>query len=77
MSSFIGVDLGRYGKPSGLASLRLNGTRLQLRGLARLPDRIEILDWISNEAGDGDAMVAVDAPLIIGNQTGIRPVERA
>jgi hypothetical protein len=32
--AFIGVDLGRYGKPSGLALLRWVGCRLRLCDLA-------------------------------------------
>ena len=30
MNTFIGVDLGWYGKPSGLASIGLDGSELQL-----------------------------------------------
>ena len=36
MSTFIGVDLGWYGKPSGLASIGLEGSDLHLRSIARL-----------------------------------------
>jgi predicted RNase H-like nuclease len=34
------------------------------------------LRWIEQQAGKGDSVVAVDAPLVIRNQTGIRPAER-
>jgi len=76
VNTFIGVDLGWYGKPSGLASVRLEGSGLRLQNIARLEPVDEILGWIAADAGDGDAVVAVDAPLVIPNQTGIRPGER-
>ena len=76
MNTFLGVDLGWYGKPSGLASLELEGTALRLRTLARVQGNDEILHWIDTEAGAGDAVAAVDAPLVILNPTGIRPAER-
>jgi predicted RNase H-like nuclease len=76
MNTFIGVDLGWYGKPSGLASIALEGSALRLRNIARLESVDEILDWIQTEAGDGSAVAAVDAPLVIRNQTSIRPAER-
>ena len=76
MTTFIGVDLGWYGKPSGLASLSLHGARLRLRNLARLESVDEILAWVQCETGSGNAVAAVDAPLIIRNETGIRPAER-
>jgi predicted RNase H-like nuclease len=76
MTTFIGVDLGWYGKPSGLASIVLEGSDLRLRHIARLESADEILDWIQSEAGSGSAVAAVDAPLVIRNQTSIRPAER-
>src|SRR5438876_7885054 len=76
MNRFIGVDLGWYGKPSGLASLVLNKKVLSLRNIARVESAEDILQWIETEAGSGSAMVAVDAPLVIPNQTGIRAAER-
>jgi predicted RNase H-like nuclease len=76
MTTFIGVDLGWYGKPSGLASIRLEGSELRLRSIARLEGVDEILGWIESETGSGSAIAAVDAPLVIRNQTGIRGAER-
>jgi predicted RNase H-like nuclease len=76
MNTFIGVDLGWYGKPSGLASLVLEASGLRLRNIARLESVDEIVDWIQAEAGGGNAIAAVDAPLVIPNQTGIRSAER-
>jgi len=76
MTSFIGVDLGWYGKPTGLASLVLEKNILRSANIARLESVDEILKWIRSEAGEGSAVVAVDAPLVIRNLTGIRPAER-
>jgi predicted RNase H-like nuclease len=77
MNTFIGVDLGWYGKPSGLASLALDGSDLRLLNVERLQEIDEILGWIQSEAGPGSAVAAVDAPLVIRNHTGIRPAERS
>ncbi len=74
---FLGVDLGWYGKPSGLASIGTSREGLRLRSMTRLENPGEILRWIQTEAGDGNAVVAVDAPLVIRNRTGIRDAERA
>jgi predicted RNase H-like nuclease len=76
MNRFLGVDLGWYGKPSGLASIGLEGGELRLRSIARLEGLDEILDWIREEAGSGSAVAAVDAPLVIRNASGIRDAER-
>ena len=76
MTRFIGIDLGWYGKPSGLASLELDSNGLRLRKIERLESTDEILNWICEEAGTGSAVAAVDAPLVICNQTGIRAAER-
>ena len=75
MNRFLGVDLGWYGKPTGLASIGLEDGVLQLRTIARLESTGEIVDWIREEAGSGSAVVAVDAPLVIRNASGIRVAE--
>jgi predicted RNase H-like nuclease len=76
MNTFIGVDLGWYGKPTGLASVSLDGSDLHLRSVARLDSVDEILRWIHAESGSGSAIAAVDAPLVIRNRTSIRQAER-
>ena len=76
MNRFVGVDLGWYGKPSGLASLEWSGGELIQRKLDRLERPDEILGWIDSETGKGYAVDGVDAPLVIANETGIRPAER-
>lgn len=76
MNTFMRVDLGWYEKPSAIASIELDGAALRLRRVARLETVDEILDWMLFEAGSGSAVAAVDAPLVIRNQTGIRAAER-
>lgn len=76
MTVFLGVDLGWYGKPSGLASVVPDGAGLRLRQVARLEPVDEILEWIRVEAGESDGVVAIDAPTIITNQKSNRVAER-
>lgn len=73
---FLGVDLGWYGKPSGLAYIAINSEGVHIRDVTRLEETDEILRWVQSEAGNGSAVVAVDAPLVIRNRTSIRDVER-
>ncbi|WP_321473988.1 DUF429 domain-containing protein [uncultured Paludibaculum sp.] len=76
MSVFIGVDLGWYGKPTGLASVVLDGAGIRLRTVTRLESTGAILDWVRTEIGDQGGVVGVDAPTVIRNAAGIRPAER-
>lgn len=76
MNSFIGIDLGWYGKPSGLACIERTSVGLQLRTVARLEAVDDIVSWVRDQAGKGSAVAAVDAPLVITNPTGIRSAER-
>jgi predicted RNase H-like nuclease len=50
MNRFIGVDLGWYGKSSGLASISSDGPKLPLQNSARLEAVDEIQRWIQSEA---------------------------
>lgn len=76
VKTFLGIDLGWYGKPTGLASIRLDGTALVLGSIARLEKVGEILSWIQAETGEGSSVAAVDAPVVIRNEKGIREAER-
>jgi pyridoxamine 5'-phosphate oxidase len=64
------------GKPSGLAALDWDGSALRLVSLTRLAEQSDILAWVEEQVGSGDAMAAVDAPLVIPNATGTRKAER-
>ena len=72
---FIGVDLGWSSSPSGLCCLEFEQGALVLRDLRRDTAIADILDWIDRSVPDA-GMVAVDAPTLIPNQTGMRLPER-
>lgn len=67
--TFLGVDLGWQGRPSGVS-------RLQPYEAMRLDHHDDVLDWIRRRSAEGGAVVAVDAPLVIPNASGMRPVEK-
>src|SRR5689334_14501191 len=76
---YLGVDLAW---PEDRAGLPANET-----GVAAIDPRGRILDagwrrgvdeavaWADAVAGGGDAVMFVDAPLVVGNETGQRPCE--
>ena len=70
----IGVDLA-WGErnPSGCAELVRDGGELRLSRLALLHPLEDIVEWIEPERGDW--AVAIDAPLVIRNQTGPRAAD--
>ncbi|NJL01659.1 MAG: DUF429 domain-containing protein [Spirulinaceae cyanobacterium SM2_1_0] len=74
---FCGVDLGWVSAPSGLCSLLWRDGQLHCLELARC-DRLETtLAWLqaaipANEPG----LIAVDAPTLIPNETGMRQPDR-
>ena len=75
--AFIGVDLGWFGKPTGLACLQRTDDSFTLTAVARIEGTPQILQWIEAQAGSaGTVVLGVDAPLVIRSQTGIRPAER-
>lgn len=71
---FLGVDLGWQSQPSGVAALDEN---LRLLNLGRIDAIEDVPGWVDEMAGDGPAMVAIDAPTIIRNPGGTRECERA
>jgi predicted RNase H-like nuclease len=73
---FLGVDLGWVNGATGLAALEFRGESLRLKALGLAADHPEVLRWIRDQAADGPAMIAIDAPTIIRNATGQRPGER-
>lgn len=74
---FLGVDLGWSSGASGLCCLRWQQGSLELLDLQRKEETTAILAWVdrwvpSKEAG----VVAVDAPTLIPNATGMRLCDR-
>lgn len=72
---FVGIDLGWSSSPSGLCCLELENHSLVLRDLRRETAIADILDWIDRSVPDA-GMIAVDAPTLIPNQTGMRLPDR-
>jgi predicted RNase H-like nuclease len=71
---FVGVDLGWQGRPSGLALIEDEAGHSQLTALCRQEQ--DIPGWVARMTNGADAMIAVDAPLVIRNATGARDVDR-
>ena len=72
----IGVDLGWTSGASGLALLESYGRALRYIESTRILAIDEIVQWIAARSGDGDCVIAVDAPLRLGNASGMRAAEK-
>src|SRR5262245_29998027 len=78
MISCIGVDLAWSPRnPTGAATIMGDESGGALIETALLGGDEAIIAYIERSAGDGPALVAVDAPLCVPNQTGRRPAEAA
>lgn len=74
---FVGIDLGWQSQPSGLCSLIWQDGELRLIDLTRQSLISEVLAWLDGQIGVADsAVVAVDAPTLIANSTGMRLADR-
>ncbi len=58
-----------------MAALDWDGTALQLAKLDCLAEPEDVLRWVKAEAGE-DAVIGIDAPLVIPNRTGMRVPDR-
>ncbi len=72
---FAGIDLGWERRESGLALLDWDGASLTLAALDVLSSPDEIAAWLDAHCGAG-AVVAIDAPTVIPNETGMRAADR-
>ncbi|MBV9388045.1 MAG: DUF429 domain-containing protein [Chroococcidiopsidaceae cyanobacterium CP_BM_ER_R8_30] len=74
---FIGVDLGWRSQPSGLCCLEWSQGQLELVALDRKAEIADVLSWVDSCAlPETPAMIAVDAPTLIPNSTGMRLSDR-
>ena len=74
---FLGIDLGWISGASGLCCLSWQDGELMLIDLAREKDISSILVWIESFVPQtAPAIIAVDAPTIIPNSTGMRLPDR-
>ena len=76
MITCIGLDLAWSPRnPTGAAVIRGDARGGALIETALLGDLAAIVAYVARHAGDGPALVAVDAPLRVPNATGRRPAE--
>ena len=74
---FLGVDLGWQSGGSGVCCLEMASTRLALTQIEHRASREEVLAWIDYVAPPNQpALVAVDAPTLIPNESGMRVCDR-
>ncbi len=76
---FVGIDLAwSYRNPSAAVTLRWEGTRARPVAWAdALGSDEEIVGFVVEGVGSAPALVAVDAPLVVPNETGARPCDVA
>ncbi|MBV8882872.1 MAG: DUF429 domain-containing protein [Chroococcidiopsidaceae cyanobacterium CP_BM_RX_35] len=74
---FIGIDLGWRSQPSGLCCLEWLHGQLELVALDRKAEIADVLSWVDSCVHpEAPAMIAVDAPTLIPNSTGMRLPDR-
>lgn len=74
---FLGIDLGWSSGASGICCLGWQNGQLELLDLNRLASLSDLLDWVDRWVPAGHpGMVAVDAPTVIPNETGMRLCDR-
>lgn len=73
---FIGVDLGWSSGASGLCCLQWQDQTLKILELTTILDLDDILAWIDRQTSNSPALIAIDAPTIITNPTGMRLCDR-
>jgi predicted RNase H-like nuclease len=74
---FLGIDLGWRSGPSGLCCIEWSDGHLHLLDLDRKEAIEDILLWVDSWVlSEEPAMIAVDAPTLIPNATGMRLPDR-
>jgi predicted RNase H-like nuclease len=74
---FIGVDLGWSSGVSGLCCLTWQDGALEIIELTTILEIEDILEWIDLQTGENSpALIAIDAPTIINNHTGMRLADK-
>ncbi|RLC76664.1 MAG: DUF429 domain-containing protein [Chloroflexi bacterium] len=75
---FVGIDLAwSYRNTTGVAVLRNEGEKgLLVAWNERLRRDEEIVSFIEGAVGGSPALIAIDAPLVVPNETGTRPCDR-
>ncbi|MEO1095815.1 MAG: DUF429 domain-containing protein [Cyanobacteria bacterium J06638_28] len=74
---FLGIDLGWQSGGSGLCCLEATPTDLKLLTLTHCDTHKTVLAWVDAQVpADEPALIAVDAPTLIPNKTGMRLCDR-
>lgn len=74
---FIGVDFGWSSGASGLCCLAWQGNALEMVDLTTMLEVKDVLGWIDHQTGNqAPALIAIDAPTIINNPTGMRLADK-
>ncbi|MGF1461171.1 MAG: DUF429 domain-containing protein [Leptolyngbyaceae cyanobacterium] len=74
---FIGIDLGWQSGGSGICLLTQTASHLQLLDFVHCSTRATVLAWIDRTIpSTAPALIAVDAPTLIPNETGMRWCDR-
>ncbi|MBD1996452.1 DUF429 domain-containing protein [Leptolyngbya sp. FACHB-541] len=75
--NFLGIDFGWRSQPSGLCCLALQNKTLHLLDLTRLDEVEAVLSWVDAQVSAQEpALIAVDAPTLIPNDSGMRLPDR-
>ncbi|HEY9694277.1 MAG TPA: DUF429 domain-containing protein [Oculatellaceae cyanobacterium] len=70
---FIGIDFGWVSGASGLCCLEWRNNQLEILNLDRQQSNVDILTWLETWISpDEPGIIAVDAPTLIPNATGMR-----
>ncbi len=78
MTSFIGLDMAWQidGNHSGIAVMEGDADQVRLAAISRdLTSMAGVVDFVATHS-PSDAVVAIDAPLVVKNATGQRDCER-
>ncbi|MEL6398039.1 MAG: DUF429 domain-containing protein [Cyanobacteria bacterium J06607_6] len=74
---FLGIDLGWQSGGSGVCCLQHTAAGLELVTLEHYASRADVLAWIDRQVAPNEpALIAVDAPTLIPNDTGMRMCDR-
>ena len=73
---FVGIDLAWSAKNNtGLAVIKGDERGAKLSGAGITVSDDSILDYVRKNVGSADALVAIDAPLVVPNKAGRRPAD--
>jgi len=62
--------------PDGVCAIEVEGEHARLLSIGLTRGDPELISWVRQHVGEGDAFLAIDAPIVCINPTGARPVDR-